>query len=225
MVIACTTCNAENPEGSVFCEECGIELDTAAVSAPDRADTPPSAANAAPFEAPADTPEPLGEEVAAEDAARPSTASPDHAWPDPEPAAADPEPVPEITAPVGGSPESDVQDMERATLTLIEFGSPSPTVIPLQHSPLAVGKFDPAQGPIDIDLSHLTGNEYISRRHAELYFDDDWTVRDLGSTNGVFIRRQGQSAFLPRLQTPFKLEHGDEIAFGNMRFLFQKADD
>ncbi len=221
MVIVCTTCDAENPAESVFCEECGIELDTAAASVPSVADTPPSATDAAPLEAPTDIPEPLGEEITAEDTASPATAPPDPAWPDPEPALADLE----IVAPVAGPSEPDAQDVERATLTLIEFGSPSQTVIPLQHSPVAVGKFDPAQGPIDIDLTHLTGNEYISRRHAELYFDHGWTVRDLGSTNGVFIRRPGQSAFLPRLQTPFQLEHGDEIAFGNMRFLFQKAGD
>ena len=89
-----------------------------------------------------------------------------------------------------------------ASLTLISFGQSTDTVIPLEASPLMLGKFDPAQGPIDIDLSNLPGNEYLSRRHGELFFDDGWTVRDLGSTNGVFVRRSKDSNFLPRLQGP-----------------------
>ncbi len=52
MVIVCTTCNAENPAESVFCEECGIELDTAAVSAPSAATRPVFPAPSNPYQAP-----------------------------------------------------------------------------------------------------------------------------------------------------------------------------
>ena len=116
-------------------------------------------------------------------------------------------------------------DIPPASLTLISFGQSTDTVIPLKTSPLMLGKFDPAQGPIDIDLSNLPGNEYLSRRHGELFFDDGWTVRDLGSTNGVFVRRSKDSNFLPRLQGPMKLEDGDEVAFGNLRFVFRLSSD
>ncbi len=221
MAVVCTTCNAENPAGAVFCEECGIEL---------------------PAEAPvsADVREPLVEEAAAESRDDPSTGPAED-----EPAAVEPEPAhlaparpedgmrssaDEATVSVNQTTADESlasvsREVESASLTLMEYGNPTDTVIPLKISPVAVGKFDPAQGPIDIDLGHLTGNEYISRRHAELNFDDGWTIRDLGSTNGVFIRRHGQSDFLPRLQAVFRLENGDEIAFGNMRFIFRQSGD
>ena len=209
MAIVCTTCNAENPEGSVFCEECGIELSTE--SMPSMATPLPEAGDDL-FEAPADSPESLVEDAAAEGYGSPSL----DPLEDELTTLADQAPASESLAPV-------TREIESASLTLVEFGNSTNTVIPLNFSPMSIGKFDPAQGPIDIDLGHLTGNEYISRKHAELYFDDGWTVRDLGSTNGVFIRRQGQSNFLPRLQTAFKLENGDEVAFGNIRFVFQKT--
>lgn len=216
MAVVCITCNAENPAGAVFCEECGIEL-PAASPVPDAVR------------------EPLVEEAAAESPDGPSPGSaedeptagepaPEHPAPtrpadDMRPSA----PVSQATADESLAPVS--RAVESASLTLMEFGNSTNTVIPLKVSPMAVGKFDPAQGPIDIDLGHLAGNEYISRRHAELNFDDGWTIRDLGSTNGVFIRRHGQSDFLPRLQAVFRLEDGDEIAFGNMRFIFRQSGD
>lgn len=210
MTVVCTTCNAKNPDDAVFCEECGIELTPEPVSS---ISATPSTGDAQ-SGSPADSQEPFVEEVAAGGdeslAAEPLD---------------DESTTLESPASVGESLEPVSHEIASASLTLIEFGNPTNTVIPLNFSPVAVGKFDPAQGPIDVDLSHLVGNEYISRRHAELYFDQGWAVRDLGSTNGVFIRRKDQSDFLPRLQTTFKLESGDEIAFGNMRFLFQETGD
>jgi len=62
-------------------------------------------------------------------------------------------------------------------------------VIPLQGPRLVVGRFDASTGPVEIDLTGVPGAENISRRHAELYFEGGaWKVRDLGSTNGVFVK-------------------------------------
>ena len=215
MVIVCTTCNAENSKDAVFCEECGIKLNGETMSSvPDTfAATQPTDPGIAQSESPADIQEPFVEGPGGEDQ--------EEAFLEP----LDDELTNlESQESASGSQELDTSNVESASLNLIEFGNPTSTVIPLNSSPVAVGKFDPSQGPIDIDLGHLAGNEYISRRHAELYFDEGWIVRDLGSTNGVFIRRQGQSDFLPRLQTTFRLKDGDEVAFGNMRFIFQEAN-
>jgi len=104
------------------------------------------------------------------------------------------------------------------------FGAPTGEVIPLAADRVVVGRFDPETGPVDIDLSGLPDAAQISRRHAELYREADgrWYVKDLGSTNGVFVGRGEGAAvtFGPRITRPEPLESGDEIAFGNARFTF-----
>ena len=90
---------------------------------------------------------------------------------------------------------------------------------------LKIRRFDPESGPVDIDLSDSPESGQLSRHHAELYREGDggWYVKDLGSTNGVFVKRPGSSTFGPRITAPAALNPGDEVAFGNARFLF-KAD-
>ena len=46
-------------------------------------------------------------------------------------------------------------------------------------------------------------------------------VRDLGSTNGVFVKSGDAGSFGPRITAPRALSDGDEIAFGNVRFVFK----
>jgi pSer/pThr/pTyr-binding forkhead associated (FHA) protein len=86
-----------------------------------------------------------------------------------------------------------------------------------------VGRFDPETGPVDIDLSSAPEAEHVSRQHGELYREADgrWAVRDLGSTNGVFVKAQDAAAFGPRITAPWPLSNGDEVAFGNARFVFR----
>ncbi len=110
-----------------------------------------------------------------------------------------------------------------AKLVITKFGSITEESIPLQATPLIVGKFDPATGPVDIDLTGIRGEEYISKQHAELYFDGRWKVRDIGSTNGIYIRPVGAKNYNPRLQVPTELSDSDEISFGNVRFVFRES--
>ena len=85
-----------------------------------------------------------------------------------------------------------------------------------------VGVFDPDMGPVDIDLEAFMGGETVSRNHAEIYQNNDtWFIKDLGSTNGIFIKPVGQTRFGARITTPEILNPGDEIAFGKVRFVFQ----
>jgi hypothetical protein len=85
-----------------------------------------------------------------------------------------------------------------------------------------VGIFDPDIGPVDIDLETFFGGETVSRNHAEIYQElGTWKVKDLGSTNGIFIKSPGQTRFSSRITIPTPLNSGDEIAFGKVRFLFQ----
>jgi pSer/pThr/pTyr-binding forkhead associated (FHA) protein len=103
------------------------------------------------------------------------------------------------------------------------FGALTTEAIPLQGPRLVVGRFDASTGPVEIDLTGVAGAENISRRHAELFFDGGWKVRDLGSTNGVFIKRATEDAYSPRLVEPTEVKDGDELAFGNVILVFKEG--
>jgi hypothetical protein len=85
-------------------------------------------------------------------------------------------------------------------------------------APAVVGRFDPTVGPIDIDLGALTPEgSYISRRHARILFEDGvFKLEDLQSSNGTFILKDD----FEKIETS-DLVDGDEVAFGNARFVFR----
>ncbi|MFW5697197.1 MAG: FHA domain-containing protein [Fimbriimonadaceae bacterium] len=91
--------------------------------------------------------------------------------------------------------------------------------------PATIGRFDPSVGPIDIDLGNIEEGAYVSRKHAEILCEDGvFKIRDLGSSNGTFILREGNFDKVDEAE----LEEGTEIALGNARFVFrvgQKAPD
>lgn len=104
----------------------------------------------------------------------------------------------------------------------MRYGAPTGEEIPLFGQRLVVGRFDPETGPVDIDLSEAAESSHISRQHGELYREGDvWMVRDLGSTNGVFVKSGTDASFGPRVTAPRSLNDGDEVAFGNARFVFK----
>ena len=209
MTVICSTCNARNLDDANFCEECGIELIGENIQQVEGLENEEGSTGALSEDSPevqydAEQETESDIEVMAEDDLGTGTKDLD----------AGPAEVPYSVPNLG-------QVGLAATLTLLEYGQLSETKIPLTSSPVLVGKFDPNQGPVDIDLGNFVGNQYLSRRHAELFFDEGWAVRDLGSTNGVFVRKSGQSNFLPRLQSPYQLEDDDEVAFGNIQFRFR----
>ena len=92
----------------------------------------------------------------------------------------------------------------------------------LDSDNMIVGRFDPDTGPVDIDLEGFNGEDTISRNHAEIYLEaGQWKIKDLGSVNGVFIKRAGQTRFSARITTPEVLNLGDEVAIAKIRFLFE----
>jgi hypothetical protein len=270
-MIVCHVCGTENPDGSKFCEGCGVELqapvalNVGAVAAPEIAAVvaPEVVETAIPgLAAPVIAPPPLPDDEAALDL-------------EATPAAVLQAPVaelPAVEAPVVEIPAAPV--LENPAISVSEDVSPLATVIeapaiaavapvlgstldgtvnpkatietPILSTPkvarlvprgagseghllhserMVVGRFDPSAGPVDIDLSGGQGENYISRRHAEVYFEGDaWMVRDLGSTNGVYVKRAGQAQYSPRIIEPQTLSDGDEVAFGNMKFLFVMSE-
>lgn len=117
--------------------------------------------------------------------------------------------VEETTAPASGRAKLVLKRSGVETDHVFEFGSPA-----------TVGRFDPAVGPIDVDLGPLEEGVYVSRKHARLVFEDGvWRVEDLGSSNGTFVLRGD----FEKVDSA-ALTDGDELAFGNARFVFRLAD-
>jgi serine/threonine protein kinase len=101
----------------------------------------------------------------------------------------------------------------KQAVSTVEFALKSTNVI---------GKLDPDMSPVDINLEKFSGSDTVSRKHAEVYLEgNQWKIKDIGSTNGVFIKRVGQTRFSAKITTPEPLVTGDEIAFGAVKFIFQ----
>jgi pSer/pThr/pTyr-binding forkhead associated (FHA) protein len=135
--------------------------------------------------------------------------------------------TPSVTATqevVPSIPVTAAVDFRPARLILKRFGALTKDEIPMQGAKLVVGRFDASSGPVEIDLTGIAGAENISRRHAEMTFENNvWKVRDLGSTNGVFVKRAGQEAYSPRVVEPTAIHDGDELAFGNIIMVFKEG--
>ena len=205
-MIVCKVCGSENPDGTQYCESCGVELSPApkTIVSETAAPQPDVTETAAPQPVVSETPTP---EVA-------------EAQPASETAAAEPA-LPAAPETTPAPPPAPL--FRPGRLVFKRFGALTTEVIPLQGPRLVVGRFDASTGPVEIDLTGVPGAENISRRHAELFFDGVWKVRDLGSTNGVFIKRAGQEAYSPRLVEPTEIKDGDELAFGNVILVFQEG--
>lgn len=194
-MVTCTICGKENPAGVEYCEDCGAALHPVAGA--------PSA-----------------------DSGTPAQPSAEAVTPTPSDAPFSPESEPTVLPPA--PPEADeatppptLPTITNPRLAVKRYGVVTAEEIPLLGERLVVGRFDPETGPVDIDLSSSPEAGQLSRHHAELYREADgqWHVQDLGSTNGVFVKRPESSTFGPRLTTPVALHPGDEVAFGNARFV------
>jgi len=135
---------------------------------------------------------------------------------------------PHLVEPAAGEPEPDaaVAELEPVTepaeateagiprLVVKRNGAETDTEFEI-HSPAVIGRFDPAVGPVDVDLGGLPEGAYVSRKHAKIIFDGVWKVVDLGSSNGTFVLRDD----FERVEEA-ELGDGQEFALGNARFVF-----
>lgn len=251
-MIVCHVCGTENPDGAKFCEGCGVELsapiaiNTGSLAASVTPSMPPVAetpafTSAAPVELP-----PL--EVGASESpvlfdAPADSAALEVPSEQPSPATSIEMPLEQILPPAVVNEPDTKATMPDTMLPVTQPPVPAATTAPamarlvpraigatpsdgyvLNNANMVVGRFDPSAGPVDIDLGGQTGEGYISRRHAELFMQSGaWMVRDLGSTNGVYIKKAGQGQYSPRLIEPAALSDGDEVAFGNVKFLFMNS--
>jgi len=75
--------------------------------------------------------------------------------------------------------------------------------------------------PVDIELGDSQYGELIANEHAVLNFmDGTWYLEDLGSVNGVGLRKKGEEYTL-RLKplTSYKIDEGDTIYISKARIL------
>lgn len=213
MAISCPTCGFdENPNNSEFCEACGSELGTATASTSaesgDSNDFSSEFTTAEQAEVYNFTSEPITNEQSEPEIAFSSSTS-----------TVEPEP---ISQPVSEESPS-IPNFSVNTARLIAKQANSPiSEFSLDGNNALVGRFDSDTGPVDIDLEGFPGEDTISRNHAEIYYEgNQWKIKDLGSTNGVFIKRANQNRFEVRIMRPEVIYPGDEIAIAKIRFLFQ----
>jgi hypothetical protein len=198
-MITCSACGYDkNPDGSEFCDACGSELQAVAetvISSPQAATVIQS-----------QTPQPQIPQILQ------IPQIPQTTYPTPTPT-----PISTPTRPITPSFPT------TTTTARLIAKQPSPPVPEFSlDSSSIVGIFDPDMGPVDIDLEPFSGGDTVSRNHAEIYQEGGvWKIKDLGSTNGIFIKSAGQTRFAARITVPETLNSGDEIAFGKVRFLFQ----
>jgi len=111
-------------------------------------------------------------------------------------------------------------DLPHARLVLMRQGVETEEVFEIRGDAV-IGRFDEVVGPVDIDLAPIDEGRYISRRHAEIRHDDGtWLLKDLGSSNGTFIK--GEDDF-EQINGEIEMFDGQIVSFGNIRFVFHVA--
>lgn len=214
MAVTCSACGYDkNPDGTEFCDACGSEISDSIIAAASEPEVPKSPVT--------EKPVPYNPTVVSEPLDTDTTTAAYREVPVYEPPA---EPYsPPSVPPVVGSATSTTFAASSATARLIakQVGAPTPEFV-IDNGSAIVGIFDPDTGPVEIDLEGFAGDETVSRSHAEIYQEGTaWKVKDLGSTNGVFIKPAGQSRFASRITLPTVINAGDEIAIAKVRLLFQ----
>jgi pSer/pThr/pTyr-binding forkhead associated (FHA) protein len=86
---------------------------------------------------------------------------------------------------------------------------------------IVIGREDPISEVFpDVDLTGLGGMENgVSRRHAVIHrAGGDFTVEDMGSTNGTYINKKKIQPHAPQAIKP-----GDELKFGKLSLTLKAA--
>lgn len=209
-MVICSTCNAQNEEGAVFCDQCGGSLAAAGRGGASAA----ADAGACPV---------CGAAVVSGDAfcdgcgAALSGTSPAPATP--VPAAA---PMPSAAAPAttaGAAPaRASAPSAGRAGEAQIVPAN-GQSVLLAGKSSYLIGREDPVSGIFpEVDTTRSDGDAAgVSRRHAEIVQQGgQWFLLDLNSTNGSFVNNQ---RIPPNTRHP--LQPGDQIRLGKWVGAFQ----
>jgi len=213
---SCPECGHSNMPGVAFCDDCGHDLSTVAATI-----------------APSLTPQP--DAVASLDTSTPTSGSDPFGDPFGDPFA----PTSIYAPPVVTTPpeNNSVQTVDTSSSFVIP-SSPIPPVAseaqPLTatlkierngkightfdiSAPTTIGKWDMDSGNFpELDATDHDPDGYISRKHAVIDQNlGQWTITDLGSTNGTALNRQKLAPHQPQ-----PLKSGDELIVGRLFLRF-----
>jgi hypothetical protein len=195
-MIRCQSCGTDNLDGSQYCDECGIKLQS--VDDPHRTDLPnlrPHTAETPIYRSGSGHVTSVGIPPLIVENGDESKSS-------------------------GIIPAPTVKPM-RATLT-IERGDNAGTEFAVTQDESNIGRWDADNGIFpDVDLDSHDQEAKVSRRHARIIQKDGkFFIEDLGSTNGTYVNRGRR--LLPG--SPQILVDGDEIIVGKTFLRFHVID-
>jgi pSer/pThr/pTyr-binding forkhead associated (FHA) protein len=107
-----------------------------------------------------------------------------------------------------------------AAQLVLETSDGSKLEVP-EKDEIVIGREDPISEVFpDVDLTGLNGMENgVSRKHAIIHrAGADYTVEDMGSTNGTYLNRKKIQPHSPQTIKP-----GDELRFGKLSLKLQAA--
>lgn len=181
-MIRCQTCGTENLVGSLYCDECGTQL----IQNNENRTNQPNFQPQYP-----ETPIFRGVNVTS---------------------VGIPPIVEELKKIDGDFDEEDKPKQGIHAVVKIERGESVGTEFILTQEESNIGRWDADNGIFpDVDLDAHDPEAKVSRRHARiLYRDGQYSIEDLGSTNGTFVNRGRR--LIPG--TAHVLKNGDEIIVG-----------
>jgi CRP-like cAMP-binding protein len=92
---------------------------------------------------------------------------------------------------------------------------------PILKSPFLIGRMDEAANiHPDLDLTSADTNRSVSRRHAQIIYEDGqyFLMEEVGVSNGTFLGGEKLKA-----GTPVELKDGVKMRFGNVEFSFKRS--
>ncbi len=113
-----------------------------------------------------------------------------------------------------------VESEGEGTILVLAYSDGSRLEMPAKNE-IVVGREDPISDMFpDVDLTGLGGMEKgVSRKHAVIHrAGADYTVEDMGSTNGTYINKKKIQPHAPQTIKP-----GDELRFGKLALTLQAA--
>jgi hypothetical protein len=194
-MVICPSCRSEQMNGTLFCSECGADLQTPATPTFDLPSEPSPHSS---YQTGPTVPRPVRAP------GTPIRSSMPPARPASSPAYSD-----NSKAAPTATPRRPV----RGDLRMIVLNSGRVLECPDQEN-VIIGRSDATTGDVpDIDMTPDNALELgVSRRHACITFRDNQVfLTDLGSTNRTFLNRQ----VMMRGQ-PYEIQDGDEVRLGNV---------
>lgn len=204
-MIICPSCKSEQMIGTLFCMECGTDLQTPSAPTLDLPQDVPNIPVAPP--PPSAVPRTVRAQAATVKPVMPPSRPVQAPYAD--------MPLPGVTPPVPprrSQPQPAVAP--RLSLRLMILNSGRVVELSSAQETIIIGRVDLQTGDQpDVDLTQDNGQELgVSRRHARITFKDNHPyITDLGSANKTFLNRQA----LTRGEQ-YQLQDGDEVRLGNV---------